>query len=219
MSKAKSNAKKRKDASSISVQKMAVLATIISAVVGGLSGYLGSHLQTKMLKSIKMDDIARSMAEADLAQMKQLGTSSFYSPIAHYVVNRRILEDFDVSKPISIEELREETENAMNVCMENRRMVTQLYIARLAHQQQQKTVQSVRDDVEKYYNHIDSLPDTPEFNKYKIMLRTFAKGEMARLNTLEGMSDGQGLNRSRELFLEALLREPNRVDDLLFEGE
>lgn len=216
MSKAKSNLKKRKNASSISVQKMAVLATITSALVGGLSGYFASRLQTDTLISMKKDDIARSLAEADLKQMAQLGISSDYTPIAHYVVNRRILEDFDVSKQISLEELRDKAENAMDVCRNNRRVLMQIYTARLDRQLLQETIQSMRDQIEKYYNHIDNIPDTPEFNEYKNLLRMLARGEMGRLDTLENMWVQREPNTHVDI-LEAMWgqQEPNALDPLL----
>ena len=198
---------------------MAVLATIISALVGGLSGYLGSRLKTDTLTSTKRDDIARALAEADLRQMESLGVTSDYTPIAHYVVNRRILEDFDVSKESSLEELRDKAENAMGVCRNNRRVLMQILLAEQASQLSRATIQSMRDRIEKYCNHIANLPYTPEFNQYKNLLRLLARGEMVRLNALEGMSDGQGLNRSRDLLVEAIQREPNRVEEPLFEGE
>jgi len=204
MTKTKSKPKRREGTSSMSVQKMAVLATIVSALVGGLSGYFGSRLQTDTLRSIKKDDIARSLAEADLEQMARLGISSDYTPIAHYVVNRRILEDFDVSKQISLEELRDKAENAMDVCLNNRRVLMQIYTARLDRQLLQDTIQSMRDEIEKYYNQIDNIPDTPEFNEYKNLLRMLAKGEMGRLDALEAMSDKEGQNKDRDLLFEAI---------------
>lgn len=204
MSKAKSNPKRREEASSISVQKMAVLATIISALVGGLSGYLGSRLQTDTLISIKRDDIARSLAEADLEQMARLGISSDYTPIAHYFVNRRMLEDFDVSKEMSLEELRDRAETAMKVCENNRMVLMKIFTARLHGQLLQETIQAMRDEIEKYYNHIDNLPDTLEFSGYKRLLRMLARGEMRRLDTLEAMSAKEGENKVHDLLWEEI---------------
>lgn len=214
VSKAKSNLKKRKDASSISVQKMAVLATIISAFVGGLSGYFGSRLQTDTLISIKKDDIARSLAEADLEQMARLGISSDYSPIAHYAVNRRILEDFDVSKQVSLEELRDKAENAMQVCLSNRKVMMQLLAARSERHLLQETIQSMRDEIEKYYAHIDNIPNTTEGNKYTKILRKYAEGEMRRLDILEAIQDEQEPNRIHDLFLEAVKEASEENEEL-----
>jgi len=183
---------------------MAVLATIVSALVGGLSGYFGSHLQTDTLRSMKKDDIARSLAEADLEQMARLGISSDYTPIAHYFVNRRMLEDFDLSKEISLEELRDKAENAMKVCENNRMVMMKIYNARLHGQLLHTTIQSMRDEIEKYYNQIDKIPDSPEFKEYKNLLRKLADGEMGRLNTLEAMSDKEGQNKTDDVFWETI---------------
>jgi len=204
MTKAKSNAKTREEANSMSVQKVAVVATIVSALVGGLSGYFAARLQTDTLRSIKKDDIARSLTEADLEQMASLGISSDYSPIAHYAVHRRILEDLDASEQVSLEELRDKVENAMRVCRHNRVLISQLLIAQKDRQRLEETVQSMRDHIEKYYADIKSIPNIPEANEYKNALRKYAEGEMRRLDILEAISDKQGLNRVGDLLLEAI---------------
>lgn len=215
MTKSKSNPKRKEKASSMSVQKIAVLATIVSALVGGLSGYFGSRLQTDTLRSIKKDDIARSLTEADLEQMARLGISSDYSPIAHYAVHRRILEDFDVSKQVSLEEVRDKVENAIQVCRHNRVLITQLLIAQKDRQRLKETVQSMRDDIEKYCAYIDSIPNTPEASEYKNILRKYAESEKRRLDILEAMCNKEGLNKARDLIWEAIQKEGEERAPLL----
>jgi hypothetical protein len=173
--------------SSISVQKMAVLATIISALVGGLSGYLSSHLQTDALISMKKDDIAKSLSEASLEQMARVGISSDYSPLAHYAVYRRILEDFDVSKPSSLEEERDRIAAAEHVCRANRMVLYKSVVALSDRQLMRKTIQSMRDEIKAYDSYIDNIPNTPEGKKHKEMLRKIAESEKRRLDMLEVM--------------------------------
>lgn len=215
MTKAKSNPKRKEEGSSMSVQKMAVLATIISALVGGLSGYFGSRLQTNTLISMKKDDIARSLAEAHLRQMARLGISCDYPPFAYYIVNRRVLEDFDISEEISLEELRDKAATAMQVCENNRRVLMQIHSARLDQQLLQKTIQSMRDNIEEYCSKIDNIPDTPEFSEHKRLLLMLARGEMGRLDMLEAMFDKEGQNRAYDLMWEAIEKTSEKRGPLL----
>jgi hypothetical protein len=177
---------------------MAILSTIISAFVGGLCGYFASRLQTDALISMKKDDIARSLAEASLEQMERVGISSDYSPLAHYAVHRRILEDFDVSKPCSLEEERDRMEAALHACESNRMVLYKSVVAWSDSQLMQKTIQSMRDEIKEYDSYIDTIPDTPEGKEYKKILRQIAESEKRRLDILLTMSLKKEINRDRE---------------------
>jgi hypothetical protein len=193
----KSNIEKNIEASSISVQKMAVLATIISVVVGGLSGYLGSRFKTNALKSMKKDEIAHSLVKAYFEEMDRSGIISKYTPIEHWAVQRFILEGFDPSKPATPEDIRDRIGRSMQACQSHRMAITELFYDQ-AGSPLEKKKQSVYE-IESDNVFIDTIPNTPEGKKYKEIFRKLVESEIRRLGILEAMTDKERMNRTYEL--------------------
>lgn len=178
---------KNEKAGSISIQKMVILATIISALVGGISGNLTTRRQNKALISMKKDEIAHSLTEAYLKQLERLGITSDYPPISHWAVHRRILENYDASKEATSEEIRDMTETAMQACNSDRAKISMLIIARSDFMQLKNLIRIAHDEIEKGNADIDNIPNTPEGNKDKEKLRKNILYKTQYLEQLEAL--------------------------------
>jgi hypothetical protein len=112
----------------MNIELLAVIATIVSAIIGAIAGYFIARYQNKQLAKTKKDEIAQALTEIEIERMERLGISSQYSSLAHWLVIRELIEKYRGNNSrLGIEQIRDDFEaQYKNFCQKLREETNQL---------------------------------------------------------------------------------------------
>ena len=90
------------------IEYLNIAATIISALIGAIAGYIIARLQIKFTTKSKKDELAQTLTSMEFDRLNKFGVQNPYSAIAHWVVIRQLVDQYGGKSNITLEKLRDD---------------------------------------------------------------------------------------------------------------